>query len=181
MPLTSKKLSIVDCKPLLEKILCRIRCWTTRYLSYAGRLQLVKSVLFGMQTYWTQIFLLPKKILKQASCRVFLWTGQANPSKKAPVAWNQVCLPRVSGGWNVISVVDWNKAAVTKNLWALSQKTDSLWSEELSIVYTKVQRQVDRRRIQKKKEFKRTVFLSKLEKSNPSIVPLIRDLFHKNR
>ena len=131
VPLTSKKLSLHDCKPLIEKITERIKCWTTRFLSYAGRLQLVKSVLFGMQTYWAQIFLLPKKIVKEIEtcCRIFLWTGQSNPSKKALVAWSQICLPKVSGGWNVISLGDWNKAAVTKLLWAISQKADSLWSE----------------------------------------------------
>ena len=116
VPLTSKKLSVQDCKPLIENIVGRIRCWTTRFLSYAGRLQLVKSVLFGMQTYWAQISLLPKKRIREieACCRIFLWTGQSNPSKRALVAWSQVCLPKVSGGWNVISLGDWNKAAVSK-------------------------------------------------------------------
>lgn len=47
-------------------------------LSYAGRLQLIKSVLFGIQLYWCQIFVMPKKVLKeiQRICRVFLWIGQ---------------------------------------------------------------------------------------------------------
>ncbi|XP_021767615.1 uncharacterized protein LOC110732005 [Chenopodium quinoa] len=31
------------------------------------------------------------------------------------------------GGWNLISLEDWNKAAVTKVLWDLANKSDNLW------------------------------------------------------
>lgn len=44
-----------------EKMEARIRCWSTKLLSYSGRVQLIKSILFEMQTYWAQIFLLPKR------------------------------------------------------------------------------------------------------------------------
>lgn len=76
VPLSSKKLTIAQCRPLVEKVTARIQWWMAKHLSYAGRLQLVKSVLFGIQTYWAQIFILPKKILKEieARFRCFLWT-----------------------------------------------------------------------------------------------------------
>lgn len=71
VPLTTRKLSFADCKPLIERTISTIKSWSTRFLSYAGRLQLVKSVLFGMQLYWCQIFLMPKKVMKeiQKICR----------------------------------------------------------------------------------------------------------------
>lgn len=74
--LSSKRLSITQCQPLLDKILGRITTWTTKFLSYAGRVQLIKSVLFSIQTFWSQVFALPKKITNQitAICRRFLWT-----------------------------------------------------------------------------------------------------------
>lgn len=70
-----------------------MRGWATKFLSYAGRLQLIKGVLFGMQTYWAPICVLPKKILKEIEmhCRVFLWTGKAQSSRKALVAWDPAC------------------------------------------------------------------------------------------
>ncbi|XP_021761363.1 uncharacterized protein LOC110726203 [Chenopodium quinoa] len=109
------------------------------HLSYAGRLQLVKSVLFGIQTYWAQIFILPKKILKEieARFRCFLWTGSSAPAKKSLVAWNNVCLPRVCGGWNLLSLLEWNKAAVTKLLWDIAHKADNLWVKWVHIYYFK--------------------------------------------
>ena len=44
-------------------------------LSYAARHQLVNSVLMSITTYWCQIFVLPKKVIKDviAVCRAFLW------------------------------------------------------------------------------------------------------------
>ncbi|XP_060183094.1 uncharacterized protein LOC132613052 [Lycium barbarum] len=91
VPLDSKKLAIAHCIPLIEKITTKIQCWSSKLLSYAGRLQMIKLVLFGLQTYWAQIFILPKKVLKliEAICRTFLWTGDSTNSEKALVAWER--------------------------------------------------------------------------------------------
>ena len=112
VPLSTKKLTIAQCLPLVENITQRVRCWSARMLSYAGRLQLIKSVVFGMQSYWAQIFVLPKKIIKlvEAVCRSFLWTGTGEISRKALVAWERVCQPGSAGGLNVINLQLWNKA-----------------------------------------------------------------------
>lgn len=96
VPLSCQKLNIVQCQLLVQKILQRINCWATKLLSYAGRIQLIKTVVFGIQVYWGQIFVLPQKVLKlvQAACKIFLWTGRANMSKRALVAWEKVMLPK---------------------------------------------------------------------------------------
>lgn len=60
VPLTSKKLSYAQSKPLVEKITSRAQTWMAHLLSYAGRLQLVKSIL-SMQNY---CFLFPRKLLR---------------------------------------------------------------------------------------------------------------------
>ena len=60
--LHSKKLNTTYCKPLVDKILGRIKFWSSRMLSYAGRIQLVGSVTGGMKN--AQIFCLPEKLIK---------------------------------------------------------------------------------------------------------------------
>lgn len=40
---------ISDCKVLVDRIIARAKSWTSRALSYAGRLRLVKYVLFSIQ------------------------------------------------------------------------------------------------------------------------------------
>jgi len=69
--------------------------------------------------------------------RVYLWTGATENNKKALVSWRQVCLPKVSGGWNILSLTEWNKAAVTRSLWDLAHKADSLWVRWVHTYYFK--------------------------------------------
>lgn len=81
-------------------MIARVKCWTSKFLTYSGKLQLIKSVLFKMQTYWAQIFLLPKKITKMVTtvCRTLLQTGSDNCSKKALVAWEKSLYAKGSRG-----------------------------------------------------------------------------------
>lgn len=139
VPLSSKKLSISQCKPLVDKVTNRINSWTSRHISYAGRIQMIKGVLFGIQTYWAQIFILPKKIIKEieAKFRTFLWTGQSDASRKATVSWAQICLPKICGGWNILSLYEWNQAAITRTLWDIHNKNDSLWVKWVHMYYLK--------------------------------------------
>ncbi|GJT52831.1 RNA-directed DNA polymerase, eukaryota, reverse transcriptase zinc-binding domain protein [Tanacetum coccineum] len=43
VPLLAKKLGINDCKQLVEKVKNRIQDWKNRFLSYAGKLQLIQN------------------------------------------------------------------------------------------------------------------------------------------
>jgi len=58
---------------------------TSKRLSYAGRLQLIRSVLFSIQVYWSSIFILPKEVCKVIDqiLRSFLWHGAVGISKAA--------------------------------------------------------------------------------------------------
>ncbi|KAH6801336.1 hypothetical protein C2S52_001800 [Perilla frutescens var. hirtella] len=141
VPLSYKKISISQCQGLINKILARINCWSSKLISYAGRVQLIKSVLFGVQSFWSQVFLLPKKVLKaiETACRIFLWTGKSNYSERALVAWDHICLPKAAGGWNIVNMLIWNKAAICKLLWSISHKSDKLWVKWIHGYYIKHQ------------------------------------------
>ncbi|KAL0286586.1 UNVERIFIED_CONTAM: hypothetical protein Sangu_2728100 [Sesamum angustifolium] len=79
IPLTSSRLTIADCRPLIDKVDARLAGWNNQILSYAGRLQLIKSVLTTLHTYWASAFILPKGVLKtlEKKMRQFLWQGSA--------------------------------------------------------------------------------------------------------
>ncbi|KAL5146890.1 putative ribonuclease H protein [Glycine soja] len=139
VPVTSKKLSTIHYSPLIDKIVGKIKHWTARLLSYAGRLQLVNSVMFALTNYWLNCFPFPKSVLQkiEAICRIFLWTGGFEGSRKSPVAWKQICSPRSCGGLNIIDIDIWNKANLMKLLWNLSSKEDSLWVKWIQAYYVK--------------------------------------------
>lgn len=46
IPLSDKKTSVVQFKPLMDRMLSQITSWTAKFLSYVGRVQLIKSVPF---------------------------------------------------------------------------------------------------------------------------------------
>ena len=132
VPLISTKLKYSNCQVLIDKIIGRTKSWANKYLSYAGREQLVKSVLFSMQTYWSSIFILPKKVLKEVESilRAFFRTGPDLKNTGAKVSWEHLCSPIKEGGLSFKSLQVWNKAAMSKHIWYLvSGGEQSMWCQ----------------------------------------------------
>ncbi|XP_070022732.1 uncharacterized protein [Nicotiana sylvestris] len=100
VPLSNKRLSTIQCAPLIEKMLHRIQNWTTKYLSYAG---------------------------------------DAEPTKKALIAWERLCSPKVVGGLNFIDVTLWNESAICKLLWNICTRKEKLWVHWVHTYYVKGQ------------------------------------------
>ena len=77
LSLLSKRLFATECSPLLQAITMRLQTWKAKLLSYAGRTELIKSVLSSMHLYWTSIFILSACILQDIDCLMlrFLWYG----------------------------------------------------------------------------------------------------------
>ncbi|XP_019223575.1 PREDICTED: uncharacterized protein LOC109205322 [Nicotiana attenuata] len=92
-----------------------------------------------MLDYQISIFLIPKKVLQliTSACRTFLWTGQCATSRRALVAWERLCMPKSAGGLNIIEFQTWNKAAISKLLWAITAKKDTLWVQWIHSFYIK--------------------------------------------
>ncbi|XP_055808322.1 uncharacterized protein LOC129876867 [Solanum dulcamara] len=139
IPLSTKKLSLMQWTPLVNKIIARITSWTAKKLSYAGRMQLVQSVLFGIQAYWSQLFIIPTKVLKliEAYCRSFIWSSTNTITKRALIAWEKMCLPKSAGGMRLINIHLWNQVAIAKTYWDLAHKTDKLWIRWIHSYYIK--------------------------------------------
>ncbi|CAK8578009.1 unnamed protein product [Lathyrus sativus] len=86
--LTSKRLSKGHYLILVEKITSRIKHWSAKLLSFAGRMQLVNSVLFATVNYWLKCFPTPKIVIKkvEVGCRSFLWSNNDKITKKSPIS-----------------------------------------------------------------------------------------------
>lgn len=96
-------------------------------------------MIFGVQSYWSQLFIIPAKVIKliEAHCRSFLWSGVNTITRKSLIAWEKVCTPKSVGGLNLISTKLWNKAAIAKVTWDLSSKQDKLWIRWIHAYYIK--------------------------------------------
>ncbi|KAK4384355.1 LINE-1 reverse transcriptase [Sesamum angolense] len=99
VPLISSGLTIANCRPLIDKLDSRIAGWNHLNLTFAGRAQLIRSVLSTLHSYWASVFILPKGIIKilEAKMRKFLWQGSTGRGF-AKVAWDQGLQYRVGDG-----------------------------------------------------------------------------------
>ncbi|XP_062114711.1 uncharacterized protein LOC133825832 [Humulus lupulus] len=128
-----------DCGVILDKLNKNLNCWASRNLSFAGRAQLIHSVLLGIRNFWMSIFILPFKITAaiDKSCCDFLWGANGNRSKLHNPSWEKVCLPKKLGGIGFREGKKWNMALMAKCLWAISNKQDCLWVRWINSVYLK--------------------------------------------
>ncbi|XP_019229314.1 PREDICTED: uncharacterized protein LOC109210372 [Nicotiana attenuata] len=142
IPLDTKKLSAMQWQPLIDRIVAKISSWTAKKLSYAGRVQLVQSMIFGIQSYWSQIFILPAKVIKliESYCRSYIWPGSNTITKRTLIACDRMCLPKSAGGYNLMNIRIWNRAAITSVYWDLTQKKDKMWIKWIHTYYIKGQR-----------------------------------------
>ncbi|KAF5759840.1 putative RNA-directed DNA polymerase [Helianthus annuus] len=130
VPLISTRLLAKDCNVLVERMEKRIGNWKNKLLSFAGRLQLIISVLSALHVYWSSVFILPASIIKEleAKMRNFLWSQEASFHRgKAKVAWSAICVPKYEGGLGIRRVGDVNKALMASHAWSILNKRDSLW------------------------------------------------------
>lgn len=117
----SGKLRDIDCQPLVDKITSRIKTWTTKFLTFAGRLRLIDSILNSMINYWLPVFLLPMKVIKAVErlCCSYLWKGLPGSALGAKVKWQKVCQPKTKRGLGLKDIVVWNKAHAARQIWLL--------------------------------------------------------------
>ncbi|XP_039025594.1 uncharacterized protein LOC120158953 [Hibiscus syriacus] len=101
VPLVTRKLAVKDCYNLIDKIRAKLNLWANKNLSFAGRLQLIRVVLFSM--------------------------GSDLPAKGARVSWKKICLMMSEGGLGVQAIGEWNKACVVHLIRKLLANEGSLW------------------------------------------------------
>lgn len=129
LPLMSQKMKKHDYQPLVDRINSRFTSWTARHLSFAGRLQLLKSVIYSTINFWASIFILPNQCLHKLEqmCNAFLWSGAPNSAREAKISWDIVCSSKESGGLGLKRLSSWNKVLALKLIWLLFTASGSLW------------------------------------------------------
>ncbi|XP_039052718.1 uncharacterized protein LOC120194493 [Hibiscus syriacus] len=115
VPLVPRKLTEKDCAGLVEKIKAKLRLWSYRWLSYAGRLQLVKAFLFSIANFWCRQLILSATVVRRVDqlCDRFFWKGGDIPAKGARelliaecslwVAWERSYVLKGAGFWSMES------------------------------------------------------------------------------
>lgn len=74
--------------------------------SHVGKLQLLVAALQGIPVYFLSLFKIPRYISKKLERiqRNFLWFGTKEKKKLALLSWDTICLPKFSGGLDIIKI-----------------------------------------------------------------------------
>ncbi|KAG7533165.1 Reverse transcriptase zinc-binding domain [Arabidopsis thaliana x Arabidopsis arenosa] len=129
LSLMSRKLKISEYAPLIEKITARFNAWAVKSLSFAGRIQLISSVISGLVNFWISAFILPLGCIRkiESLCSRFLWSGSIDSHGMTKVSWAQVCLPKEEGGLGLRRFASWNRTLCLRMIWLLFSESGSLW------------------------------------------------------
>ena len=100
---------------------------------------MIRLVLQGTECFWISILPIPTGVKAKIVqlCRNFLWSRKCTMSKRPLVAWKEVTLPKTDGGLGIQNSKAWNKALLTKTLWDIQAKKDSLWVQWVHQIYMK--------------------------------------------
>ncbi|KAL0698003.1 hypothetical protein Bca4012_054125 [Brassica carinata] len=124
-------------KDLFTSIVDRIRqkaiSWSTRRLSRAGKLTMLKAVLSAIPTYTMSCFLLPVSLCKriQSVLTRFWWDGADEKKKICWVAWDKLAQPKSLGGLGIRDLQMFNQALLAKLSWRIVTEPSCLLARVL--------------------------------------------------
>lgn len=84
----------------MDNLLARFRCWIGLSLSFAGRVALVSSMIYGSLLHSFQIYRWPSFLLSKMTkaIRNFIWSDSILQKKLVQVSWKKCCRPKEEGG-----------------------------------------------------------------------------------
>lgn len=64
-PLNSSRITMATLQPFIDKVTRKLHSWTVKYLSFAGKIRMVASVIYRMVNFWSAVFVLPKAFMQK--------------------------------------------------------------------------------------------------------------------
>jgi len=122
---------------VLTKLKARLNGWRGRFLSLAGRISLVKTVISSVPLYYLSIFKAPESIYKNIISiqRRFLWGWGKEKRPIQWVSWEDVCKSKEDGGLGIRDIRKFNLALLAKWRWRLVSNEEGRWKDLLASKY----------------------------------------------
>lgn len=113
---------------IVERIKQKARRWTNKFLSAAGKLVMLQSVLSAIPSYPMSCFSLPVSLCKRIQYAVtcYWWDHNENSRKMAWVSWDSMAKPKALGGLGLQDFQNFNVSLLVKISWRLLQNPQCL-------------------------------------------------------
>ena len=113
-----------------ERVISKLAGWKAKFLPFAGRTVLVKSVMTVIPNYVMQGVALPTHLCDKLDKinRDFLWGSSPEKRKLHLVGWNKIIKSKEEGGLGIQEAKAKNIALLAKLNWRLYQEKESLWA-----------------------------------------------------
>jgi len=104
---------------VLNKLKDRLSVWKGRFLSMAGRICLIKSMITVVPLFYLSLFKAPDCVCSSIIRlqRRFLWGWGKEKRPIAWVSWEMVCKPKEEGGIGIRDIRKFNYALLAKWRW----------------------------------------------------------------
>ncbi|KAJ4755627.1 RNA-directed DNA polymerase (reverse transcriptase)-related family protein [Rhynchospora pubera] len=117
-----------DFGPLLDKIDSKLQPWKRQFLSQAGKVVLIKSVIEPLLLYTMSNTAIPAAIIKviEGKLRAFFW-DKGGSSRMPLVAWKSITRPKDHGGLGLKDLTCFNLSLHMKALWSIISGSSAIW------------------------------------------------------
>lgn len=122
---------------VLERLEKRLSLWKKYYLSFGGRITLIKAALANLPIYFISIFKCPVEVIKcmEKLQKDFLWHGNEKKMTFHSIKWTQVCKSEEYGGSGIRSLKEMNLAPDGKWLWRIGDGSKGQWKHVIFSKY----------------------------------------------
>lgn len=129
LPLSPKRISAATLQPFIDRITSKLHSWTVKFLSFAGKVTMIYSVIYSMVNFWSSVFVLPKWFYAKVDslCSGFLWKNSTVSAAGARVSWENICKPKSEGGLGIRNLEEFEMVFRLKRIWLFFYGPGSLW------------------------------------------------------
>lgn len=89
-----------NCKPIIDRFHSELLVWKASYLSFSGRVTLIKAFIGSLPTYYFSLFKYLSTVIDDLENirRRFLWVGHINKKKINWISWDKVLASKDESG-----------------------------------------------------------------------------------
>ena len=118
---------------IAERMISKLMGWKTKFLSFARRNVLVKSIITAVLNHVMQEIALLGHLCNKIDkiIRDFLWVSTLERKKIHLMSWSKIIIPKEEGGLGIQVARAKNITLLEKFNWILFHEKDSLWAKVL--------------------------------------------------